>query len=115
MTARVPTHLWISACLAVCSQKGLGAYVAARGDADSGTILLRITGRDGRTRLLSQVRQLSGSLGWMEAFKNGPVDPADAIAYIEKARARDPDLWIVEVEATDDENPFLTLEPASLC
>jgi hypothetical protein len=114
MSVRVPAHLWISACLSLCSQKGIAAYVAARGDADSGTVLLRITDRDGRTRLLNQTRLISGALGWMEAFKNGPVDPPDAIAYIEKARARDPDLWVVEVEAADENNPFLTLEPSSL-
>jgi hypothetical protein len=114
MSTRVPTHLWVSACLSLCSQKGVPAYVACRGDADSGTVLLRVTGRDGGTRLLSQVRQLSGALGWMEAAQNGPVDPQAAIAYIEKARGRDPDLWVIEVEAADAENPFLTLAPDSL-
>jgi hypothetical protein len=114
MSARLPVHLWISACLSVCSRRGIGAYVAARGDADGGTVLLCVTARDGRVRILTQVRQLSGGLGWMEAFKNGPVDPPEAMAYIDKARARDPDLWVIDVEAEDEHNPFLTLRPDSM-
>jgi hypothetical protein len=60
-------------------------------------------------RLYSQERLLSGKLGWHRhpAPEQAKVDFKWVDAYIARACARDPDLWVVEIETRD---PILPLE-----
>ena len=102
---RLPTELWVQAQLRRFSASGTGAYLLRRGDAERGTVLVRLVGREG-TRILTQVRDLNGKLAWM-GVKEGAVLPSpDADAYVDRAVDRDSDLWVIEVETRDGENPF---------
>src|ERR1700742_3309002 len=102
---RLPTEFWVSAQLRKFSGMGVGAYLLRRGDAERGTVLVRLTGREG-DRILTQVRDLDGELGWM-AVREGIALPApEADAYIERAVARDSDLWVIEIETQAGETPF---------
>ena len=49
---------------------------------------------------------LDGKLGWLGAFDGRLVPEAEAVAYIARAVARDPDLWVVEVEDREGRHPF---------
>jgi hypothetical protein len=102
---RLPTELWVQAQLRRFSSAGTGAYLLRRGDAERGTVLVRLVGREG-TRILIQVRDLNGKLAWM-GVKEGAILPnPDADAYVDRAVDRDSDLWVIEVETRDGENPF---------
>jgi hypothetical protein len=102
---RLPTELWVQAQLRRFSSAGIGAYLLRRGDIERGTVLVRLAGRDG-TRILTQVRDLNGKLAWM-GVKEGAVLPnPDADAYVDRAIDRDSDLWVIEVETRNGENPF---------
>jgi hypothetical protein len=56
--------------------------------------------------VLSQVRDIHGRLAWMPAFAGRAVAEDEADAYVARAVARDPDLWVVEVEDPAGRNPF---------
>ena len=43
---------------------------------------------------------------WMAAFSGELVAETEADAYISRAMARDPDLWVVEIESPDGWHPF---------
>jgi hypothetical protein len=102
---RIATELWVQAQLRRFSADGTGAYLIRKGDTERGTVLVRLVDRDG-TRILTQVRDLNGRLTWMEV-KEGAVMPGpDADAYVERAVNRDSDLWVIEVETRNGENPF---------
>ena len=102
---RIATDLWVHAQLRRFSAAGTGAYLIRKGDTERGTVLVRLVDRDG-TRILTQVRDLNGRLTWMEV-KEGTVMPGpDADAYVERAVNRDSDLWVIEVETRNGENPF---------
>src|SRR5215469_5670685 len=102
---RLPTEFWVQAQLRRFSAAGTGAYLIRRGDAERGTVLVRLADRDG-TRILVQVRDLDGRLAWM-GVKDGAILPnPDADAYVDRAIDRDSDLWVIEVETRDGENPF---------
>lgn len=104
---RLPTHVWVQAGLALCSGRGIPAMILNKGDPHTGVVLVKIATLDGRARLLTQQRDLEGILQWVDALPKDPTpEDREADAYIERARSRDPDLWIVEVEDRTGNNPF---------
>ena len=103
---RLPSHVWIMAQVRRSNADGIPATVAHRGEEARGTLLVKINQLEHGCRVLSQARDLDGILGWLAVFKDGLVPEAEADAYIARAVARDPDLWVVEVEHRDGLHPF---------
>jgi hypothetical protein len=99
MEARLKTGIWVKALIRRCDLAAIAVAVTARGDADAGAVLLRLSGRNGTGTVLTQTRRPDGTLGWMRATGPEPVPDADADAYIARQRGRDPDLWVVEIES----------------
>ncbi|MGN7439033.1 MAG: DUF1491 family protein [Alcanivorax sp.] len=104
--ARLPVHLWIDAQLSPLNARGIFYYIHQRGEKNTGTILLKINNLEGACRLLMQQRDLDGNLGWMNAKREDLVEEQDADQYIQRAISRDPDLWVIEIEDRDINNPF---------
>jgi hypothetical protein len=96
--ARLKTGLWIKALIRRCDLAAVGVAVVARGDADSGAVLLKFNDREGGCSVLAQARRPNGELVWMRATGLAPVAEVDADLYIARQRHRDPDLWVVEIE-----------------
>ena len=103
---RIPTDLWVRAHVRRCSVDGIPAVIARRGERTGGMVLLKINQLDLGVRVLTQMRDLDGKLGWLGAFDGGLVSESEADAYIARAAARDPDLWVVEIEHRDGWHPF---------
>lgn len=104
--ARLPAALWVAAHLRRCSAAAVPVYVARRGDADGGAVLLKLNQGAAGCRVLAQTRDADGALAWLAAFDNLPVAETDADAYIARAVSRDPDLWVIEIEHRDGWHPF---------
>jgi len=105
MEARLKSGLWVSALVRQCDRLARAAVVLRKGDADSGGIVVVLRGRDGLVAL-SQMRDGEGRLGWMRATGAAPVNQEAADGYVARALKRDPDLWVVEVDAPDLAPPF---------
>lgn len=103
---RLPTALWVSATVRRLSAEGAFAAVMARGEAESGILIVRVNTLDGYSRIETEGRDLDGRLVWITPLGEEAVSDGDADAYIERARGRDPDLWVVEVEDRAGNNPF---------
>lgn len=99
-------ELWIAAHLRRCAAEAVPATVARRGDAHAGAVLLKLWLGGARCRVLAQTRDAVGRPAWLAAFAGETVAEPDADAYIERAVARDPDLWVVEIEHADGWHPF---------
>jgi hypothetical protein len=104
MEPRLKTGLWIKALIRRCDLAAVAVAVVARGDPDSGTVLIKLNGRDDGCTVLGQARDPDGELIWMRATGSAAVAEADADTYISRQRRRDPDLWVVEIECGSPAN-----------
>ena len=98
LTARLASAVKVSALLRRVSAAGGFGAVLARGDATAGSIAVVIRSRnaDGDDTLVSPMFAAIGGYEWVEVAA-GEVIPA----WIERSRARDPDLWIIELDIPD--------------
>ncbi len=104
---RIPAEMWVAAQLRSCHARGMPAYLARKGAAMGGVVLVKVTDAALRqSRIFTQSRDFEGNSGWLPAFEGECVDEREADAYIGRAIARDPDLWVLEVENRESAMPF---------
>ncbi len=100
------TDFLVAATLRRCNDQGVPAYLVKRGDAERGTILLKLNRLNAGCEVWTEVRGTSGAPGWMQALAGKAVSDTQADEYVRRAVGRDPDLWVVEVEDPAGRNPF---------
>lgn len=98
---RLKSRIWVQAQIRLCDINNLPAYIVKRGDPDAGAVILRLNRLDGTSHLFNQARLADGDAAWAKASGSdteGRMSDADAMAYIERQRKYDPDLWVIEIE-----------------
>jgi hypothetical protein len=106
MSERLDTHYWVAAYLRRCSVASIPAYVRFRGDGSRGSVILKIVHPPAAIcRVLVEITDPEGRPAWMIAGSDATTE-AEAEAYIERARKRDPDLWVLEIEDRLDRHPL---------
>ncbi len=96
MSARLASGIWVSAYLTRLRLADIPAYVTARGDAQAGAVVVKVACLDGTARAYERRSDLmSGARAWM-LMAEGPEAEVDAM--LTRQRARDPDLWLIELE-----------------
>ncbi len=98
MSDRLPAHLEVSGIIRAVEAAGGFATVVAKGERDAGTLLLICCERGTQARALERMPQPDGTRAWSEARMQDPENPADFWNYIERRKAQDSDLWIVELD-----------------
>ena len=104
MTGRLPTHLSVAALVRRVNDAGGFAVVRARGDRDSGTILVLLdepAGGAATARAVERVRDLDGRDSIIEA--RAACSESALEEYWQRRRERDPDLWVIELNIPDGE------------
>jgi hypothetical protein len=102
------TDLWVQAWTRRAQTAGAYPAVLRRGDGRAGAVLVKVVNRRaGWTRLYAEAVRGDGEQVWMEPL--GATEEAALDAYAERAAARDPDLWVLEVD--DPEGRHFLTEP----
>jgi len=99
---RLKSDIFVQAYLRSAQVAGAQAMLVRRGDADAGTIFIRINRLDGSADLFGPapagVDIDDGGRLFARCFASGPKAEADVDEYLRRQFSMDPDLWIIEVE-----------------
>ena len=107
--ARLTARLLVQAGLRLCAERGIPAVVVRSGDPDAGAICVKVNQRDQGCSVMVQAHGVDGRTVWLSATGDQPVDEREADDVLARHRARDPDLWVLEVEDRGGYNPFVAL------
>lgn len=94
--ARLTAGLWVSAYLNRLRLAGIAAYVMAKGDASAGAVVVKLATMDGQARLFERRFDLETDRRIWQVLAEGDEGAMDAV--LTRARARDRDLWVIEIE-----------------
>ena len=95
-----PTSTWIDANVYKLLDAGFAASVIREGDAKRGTVLMIVTGQDGAARVFDQVRSPEGHSQWVPVDGSAQQSQNGHEDIVRRAVARDPDLWVLAIDAT---------------
>lgn len=106
---RLPTFLWLDGQLRSIEAQGCIYCLLRRGEQNSGVVCVKMRCRQ-FIFLYQQERDFNGVLGWRCLTPKGQnelhVEEKWVDDYIARACARDPDLWIVEIETQEQRFPL---------
>ena len=103
MASRLTRAMLVAALVRRVQAAGGAAVIAAKGDASAGAILLICLERGALTAYRERVLSGAGEYGWEAVGPARDSDPGEAQAWLGRRRARDPDLWIVELDIANAE------------
>ena len=96
MAERLTAGFWVAAYLNRLRLAAIPAYVTARGDETAGAVIVKVATLDGRARALQRSFDYAQNRRAWVPLADGPETDVDAA--LTRQRARDPDLWVIEVE-----------------
>lgn len=104
--ARVTAGLRARALLRLVETRGGFGAVVRRGDDTAGDLLVKARDPAGAIDLYAPATAPDGTAAWMRLGLPGYADEAAADAAVARALARDPDLWVLELEPADPGPPL---------
>ncbi len=94
--SRLTADMWVSAYRKRLEIFGIPAFIAAKGDATAGAVLVKLATLDGQAQAFHRTFDLmSGDRVW-DTLAKGAETEVDAV--IERQKSFDPDIWVVGVE-----------------
>ena len=98
MTPRLTAAMQVSALMRRVQAEGGNAVVLAKGAPESGAILVVAAERGVTMAILERILRVDGHYGWQSV---GPSTDSERSQWLERRRARDPDLWMIELDIAD--------------
>ena len=97
--ARLAAGIWVAAYLRRLMQADISAYVTRHGDDTAGAVMVKCATLDGQASLWTREWDLETDLRLWAQLSHGSERDIDA--QTARAAARDPDLWVIEIESRD--------------
>jgi len=107
---RLPTRVWVDALMRRAQVAGASAFVLQRGEESRGDVLIKVADLSGGARAYVPRTSMEGTRVFVDLETQG-VGPEEAGVdeYVGRARDRDRDLWVIEIE--DREGRHFLTEP----
>jgi len=102
-------EIWVKALIRRASVQNVPAMVVRRGQAEAGTIYVKVARLDGTADIYGPTWGEDGGRIWIRSVGSGPVPEGDADAYLARQEKFDPDFWVVEIE--DKQGRHFLTEP----
>lgn len=107
---RLPTWLWVDALIRRVQVGGASCFVVHRGDRERGGVIVKVADLAGGARVYVPRTSMEGERVFVDLRLQGVgEEEADAEAYLSRAKERDPDTWVLEIEDREKRH-FLTEE-----
>ena len=107
---RLPTRLWVEALIHRAEVAGAAGFVVQHGDDRRGDVLVKVSQLDGQAAAFVPSMDLDGNRVFRNLATQGVGPEEKAVdEYVARARQRDSDLWVVEIE--DREGRHFLTEP----
>ncbi|MFN3607851.1 MAG: DUF1491 family protein [Hyphomonas sp.] len=99
MMDRLPARLWTDALIRRAGLAGASAFVLQHGDDERGDVLVKVARLDGTAAAYVPSMNLEGERIFLNLAAQG-IGPEEAAVdeYVRRAKSRDSDLWIIEIE-----------------
>lgn len=97
--ARLAAGIWVAAYLRRLGLADIPAYVTRHGDDTAGSVMVKCATLDGRASLWVREWDLESDQRVWQQLSEAPERDIDA--RIARDAARDPDLWVIEIESRD--------------
>ncbi len=96
MEPRLTSGFWVAAYLNRLRLAAIPVFVTAKGDETAGAVLVKVATLDGQARAYQRSFDLrTDTRVWVVLAEGAERDVDAALA---RQRARDPDLWVLEIE-----------------
>jgi len=103
MSARLPSGLLVGAMLRRVNDAGGIGTMLARGDDQAGAILVITLEKGGNPRVWERGIGPTGTVGLIRVGPQVTDSEAEIYDYWRRRRARDPDLWVIELDIAQAE------------
>lgn len=103
MSARLASGLLVSALIRRVEGAGGNGMVLAKGEPGGGAILLISMERGRLQGLFERTIGPNGSYVWSRCGPQDVESSGEADSYIQRRRASDPDLWVIELDIAQAE------------
>lgn len=101
--ARLTSAMLVSALLRLADQHGGFAAVIAKGDPTSGAILVQMLEKGAFFGIYERILDPSGQYLWSRSGPQDIENTEEISEYFLRRKARDPDLWLIELDVPDAE------------
>lgn len=101
--ARLRSDIAMAALVRRAAAAGAAAFVVRRGADEAGAALVKVATLDGHCRVYAQGLR-EGARIWYPLTGPAPVPEPEGEERIARARTRDPDLWVIEIEDRQGRN-----------
>ncbi|QYI99907.1 DUF1491 family protein [Thalassovita mediterranea] len=107
---RLPTWLWVDALVRRVQVAGASCFILQKGDRERGDVIVKVADLKGGARVYVPRTSMEGTRIFSDVRLQGVGESeAEADDYVRRARSRDSDLWVIEIEDREARH-FLTEE-----
>jgi len=100
---RLASDIHVKAIRRIAEAQGNFASVLYRGDPVSGSILIAARKRSDIPVIYERFGAMDGISKWQESGPKDSRSEQDVTDWLKKRRARDPDIWAIELDIASDE------------